>query len=54
MGGFGVLGLWVLLAVVLLLSIVFWLDHPFGTEIGVTPQPFRHAQQPFDVIDRGV
>ncbi len=27
----------------LLLYVIFWLDHPFGTQIGVTPEPFRHA-----------
>ena len=37
----------------LLLFVVYWLDHPFGTEIGVTPAPFHHAVEVFDVIDRG-
>lgn len=37
----------------LLLYIVYWLDHPFGTRIGVTPEPFRHSLEVFDVTDRG-
>jgi len=37
----------------LLLFLVYWLDHPFGTEIGVTPAPFHHAVEAFDVMDRG-
>jgi hypothetical protein len=37
----------------LLLFIIYWLDHPFGTKIGVTPEPFQHAVEVFDVIDRG-
>jgi hypothetical protein len=37
----------------LLLFIVYWLDHPFGTETGVTPAPFRRAMAVFDTIDRG-
>jgi Protein of unknown function (DUF4239) len=37
----------------LLLYIIYWLDHPFGTEVGVTPEPFRHAVQVFDFVDRG-
>lgn len=37
----------------LLLYIIYWLDHPFGTQIGVTPEPFRHSLEVFDVIDRG-
>jgi Protein of unknown function (DUF4239) len=37
----------------LLLFIVYWLDHPFGTQIGVTPEPFQHALEVFDMIDRG-
>ncbi len=36
----------------LLLFVVYWLDHPFGTEIGVTPAPFHHAVEAFDVLDR--
>lgn len=37
----------------LLLFLVYWLDHPFGTEIGVTPAPFHHAVEVFDVMDSG-
>jgi hypothetical protein len=37
----------------LLLFIVYWLDHPFGTQVGVTPEPFRQALQVFDLIDHG-
>jgi hypothetical protein len=37
----------------LLLYIVFCLDHPFGTQLGVTSEPFEHALQVFDSVDRG-
>ncbi len=37
----------------LLLFIVYWLDHPFGTELGVTPAPFERALVVFDAIDQG-
>lgn len=37
----------------LLMFIVFWLDHPFGRNIGVTPQPIERAVQVFDQVDRG-
>lgn len=37
----------------LLLFIVFWLDHPFGHEMGVTPAPFDRAIEVFDSVDRG-
>jgi hypothetical protein len=37
----------------LLLFIVYWLDHPFGTQIGVTPAPFEQSLRVFDVVDRG-
>jgi hypothetical protein len=37
----------------LLLFLVFWLDHPFGRELGVTPAPFTLAVQAFDALDRG-
>jgi Protein of unknown function (DUF4239) len=36
-----------------LLFIIYWLDHPFGAEIGVTPAPFRHALEVFDITDQG-
>jgi len=38
----------------LLLFIVYWLDHPFGTERGVTSAPFERALQVFDSVDRGI
>lgn len=37
----------------LLLCIVFSLDHPFGSQRGITPAPFQHALQVFDAIDLG-
>ncbi|WP_280825766.1 DUF4239 domain-containing protein [Mycobacterium sp. OTB74] len=37
----------------LLLFIVYTLDHPFGSQIGVTSVPFERAQAAFDAIDRG-
>lgn len=37
----------------LLLFIVFWLDHPFGNELGVTSKPFEQSLEVFDSIDRG-
>jgi hypothetical protein len=37
----------------LLLYIVYWLDHPFGTQTGVTPEPFQHALVVFDIVDQG-
>lgn len=37
----------------LLLFIVYWLDHPFGTAVGVTPAPFEHSLKVFDAVDRG-
>jgi Protein of unknown function (DUF4239) len=37
----------------LLLFIVYWLDHPFGTRVGVTPEPFRNALAVFDLVDQG-
>ena len=37
----------------LLLFIVFWLDHPFGNQLGVTSEPFEQSQNAFDSIDRG-
>jgi hypothetical protein len=37
----------------LLLFIVFWLDHPFGHELGVTPASFEHSVQAFDGADQG-
>jgi hypothetical protein len=37
----------------LLLFIVYWLDHPFGNELGVTSEPFEQSLSVFDSIDRG-
>ena len=37
----------------LLLFIVYWLDHPFGNQLGVTSAPFEHSLTVFDAIDRG-
>ena len=37
----------------LLLFIVFWLDHPFGNQLGVTSEPFEQSLSVFDSIDRG-
>jgi hypothetical protein len=35
------------------LCIVFSLDHPFGSERGITAAPFQHALEVFDAVDRG-
>jgi hypothetical protein len=35
----------------LLLFLIFWLDRPFGEQVGVTPAPFKHAEQAFDSVD---
>lgn len=37
----------------LLLFIVYWLDHPFGNQLGVTSAPFEQSLTVFDSIDRG-
>ena len=37
----------------LLLFIVFWLDHPFGNQLGVTSAPFEQSLSVFDSVDRG-
>jgi hypothetical protein len=37
----------------LLLFLIFWLDHPFGRELGVTPGSFDYAVQVFDGVDGG-
>jgi hypothetical protein len=37
----------------LLLFIVFWLDHPFGNQLGVTSEPFEQSLSVFDSIDAG-
>jgi hypothetical protein len=35
----------------LLLFLIFWLDHPFGRQLGVTPAPFNYTVQVFDGVD---
>jgi len=35
----------------LLLFLIFWLDHPFGRQLGVTPRPFDYTVQVFDGVD---
>jgi TctA family transporter len=35
----------------LLLAVVFWLDHPFGRQLGVTESPFEQVLQVFDTVD---
>ena len=37
----------------LLLFVVYFLDHPFGNELGVTSTPFEQSLTVFDSIDRG-
>jgi hypothetical protein len=37
----------------LLLFIIYWLDHPFGHQLGVTPAPFDYSIQVFDGVDQG-
>src|SRR6476620_3163279 len=37
----------------LLLFIVYWLDHPFGNQLGVPSEPFAQSLIVFDSIDRG-
>lgn len=36
----------------LLLFLIFWLDHPFGRQLGVTPRAFDYTTQVFDGVDR--
>ena len=36
-----------------LLCIIFLLDHPFGTNRGITPEAFQNSLQVFDAVDRG-
>jgi len=38
----------------LLLFVIYRLDHPFGTEVGITPIPFGQAVEGFDAVDRGL
>lgn len=37
----------------LLLYIIFWLDHPFGYQVGLTPAPFVQSLQVFEAVDQG-
>ena len=37
----------------LLLFLVYCLDHPFGSQIGITPAPFQHSLDVFDGVDSG-
>jgi hypothetical protein len=37
----------------LLLFVIYCLDHPFGTQIGITPAPFQHSLEVFDAVDSG-
>jgi Protein of unknown function (DUF4239) len=37
----------------LLLFLVYCLDHPFGSQIGITPAPFEHSLEVFDGVDSG-
>jgi hypothetical protein len=51
-GHVAVLGAFAVL-LALLLSVVYWLDHPFGNQLGVTSEPFEQSLSAFDSIDRG-
>jgi Protein of unknown function (DUF4239) len=37
----------------LLLFVIYCLDHPFGTDIGITPAPYQHSLEVFDAVDQG-
>ena len=37
----------------LLLFVIYCLDHPFGTQIGITPAAFQHSLEVFDAVDSG-
>jgi heme exporter protein D len=36
-----------------LLFIVFCLDHPFSSQLGITAEPYAHSLEVFDAVDRG-
>lgn len=36
----------------LLLFLIYWLDHPFGRQLGVTPASFDYSVQVFDGVDK--
>ena len=37
----------------LLMFVIYRLDHPFGTEVGITPIAFEHSAEVFDAVDQG-
>ncbi len=37
----------------LLLFVIYCLDHPFGSQVGITPAPFEHSIGVFDAVDEG-
>jgi hypothetical protein len=37
----------------LLIFLIFWPDHPFGRQLGVTPASFDYTVGVFDGVDRG-
>ena len=37
----------------LLLFVIYCLDHPFGSQVGITPAPFEHSVGVFDAVDEG-
>ena len=37
----------------LLLFVIYCLDHPFGSQVGITPAPFEHSVGVFDGVDEG-
>jgi hypothetical protein len=49
--GHAVLSCAVTILLGLLLFLIFWLDRPFGEQVGVTPAPFKHAERAFDSVD---
>jgi hypothetical protein len=36
----------------LLLAVVFWLDHPFGRQLGTAQSPFEQVLEVFDTVDQ--
>jgi uncharacterized protein DUF4239 len=37
----------------LLLFVIYCLDHPFGSQVGITPAPFQHSVGVYDAVDEG-
>jgi hypothetical protein len=37
----------------LLLFVIYCLDHPFGSQTGITPAPFGHSIEVFEAVDKG-